>query len=138
VAVLDVGADKAQAVAQRIGGLALAGDITDSASVRPRSTRPTRPSARPHPDEHRRHRHAKRVVGKDGSAARWKTSSGRARQPAGHLQRGCGCLRRACAKLDPLADGERGVMVITASVAAFDGQVGQQAYSAPARAAWSA
>ena len=33
VAVLDVGADKAQAVAQQIGGLALAGDITDTASV---------------------------------------------------------------------------------------------------------
>jgi NAD(P)-dependent dehydrogenase (short-subunit alcohol dehydrogenase family) len=36
----------------------------------------------------------------------------------------------ACAKLDPLADGERGVVLFTASVAAFDGQVGQQAYSA--------
>jgi NAD(P)-dependent dehydrogenase (short-subunit alcohol dehydrogenase family) len=29
-----------------------------------------------------------------------------------------------------MEDGERGVMVFTASVAAFDGQVGQQAYSA--------
>ncbi len=38
------------------------------------------------------------------------------------------CLK--CAKLEPLEDGERGVMVFTASVAAFDGQVGQQAYSA--------
>jgi NAD(P)-dependent dehydrogenase (short-subunit alcohol dehydrogenase family) len=36
----------------------------------------------------------------------------------------------ACAKLDPMEDGERGVMIFTASVAAFDGQVGQQAYSA--------
>ena len=36
----------------------------------------------------------------------------------------------ACAKLEPMEDGERGVMVFTASVAAFDGQVGQQAYSA--------
>jgi NAD(P)-dependent dehydrogenase (short-subunit alcohol dehydrogenase family) len=33
-------------------------------------------------------------------------------------------------KLDPLADGERGVIVNTASVAAFDGQVGQEAYAA--------
>jgi len=31
---------------------------------------------------------------------------------------------------EPLADGERGVIVNTASVAAFDGQVGQLAYSA--------
>lgn len=36
----------------------------------------------------------------------------------------------ACARLAPLEDGQRGVMVFTASVAAFDGQVGQQAYSA--------
>ncbi|WP_040848106.1 SDR family NAD(P)-dependent oxidoreductase, partial [Nitrospirillum viridazoti] len=32
--------------------------------------------------------------------------------------------------LDPLEDGERGVIINTASVAAFDGQVGQAAYSA--------
>jgi len=31
---------------------------------------------------------------------------------------------------EPLADGERGVIVNTASVAAFDGQIGQLAYSA--------
>jgi NAD(P)-dependent dehydrogenase (short-subunit alcohol dehydrogenase family) len=33
-------------------------------------------------------------------------------------------------KLDPLDGGERGVIVNTASVAAFDGQIGQAAYSA--------
>ena len=33
-------------------------------------------------------------------------------------------------KLEPLTDGERGVIVNTASVAAFDGQVGQEAYAA--------
>ena len=32
--------------------------------------------------------------------------------------------------LTPLADGERGVIVSTASVAAFEGQIGQAAYSA--------
>ncbi|MDZ7629319.1 MAG: 3-hydroxyacyl-CoA dehydrogenase [Parvularculaceae bacterium] len=32
--------------------------------------------------------------------------------------------------LDPLDDGERGVIVNTASVAAFDGQIGQAAYAA--------
>jgi NAD(P)-dependent dehydrogenase (short-subunit alcohol dehydrogenase family) len=36
----------------------------------------------------------------------------------------------AMAKLDPVADGERGVLINTASVAAFDGQIGQAAYSA--------
>src|SRR5439155_2763025 len=33
-------------------------------------------------------------------------------------------------KTEPLADGQRGVIVNTASVAAFDGQIGQLAYSA--------
>ena len=36
----------------------------------------------------------------------------------------------AATQLDPLEDGERGVVVMTASVAAFDGQIGQAAYSA--------
>jgi NAD(P)-dependent dehydrogenase (short-subunit alcohol dehydrogenase family) len=41
-------------------------------------------------------------------------------------------LRLAAAEmsvLDPLEDGERGVIVNTASVAAYDGQVGQAAYA---------
>ncbi len=43
------------------------------------------------------------------------------------------CLRLAAAamsKSEPQADGERGAIVNTASVAAFDGQIGQAAYSA--------
>jgi NAD(P)-dependent dehydrogenase (short-subunit alcohol dehydrogenase family) len=35
-----------------------------------------------------------------------------------------------CEKLEPLEGGERGVIVNTASVAAYDGQIGQAAYSA--------
>src|SRR4029077_8045460 len=33
-------------------------------------------------------------------------------------------------KLPPLDDGERGVVIFTASIAAFDGQIGQPAYAA--------
>ena len=43
------------------------------------------------------------------------------------------CIRlvaTAMAETEPQADGERGAIVNTASVAAFDGQVGQAAYSA--------
>ena len=36
----------------------------------------------------------------------------------------------AMADLSPLADGERGVIINTASIAAFDGQIGQVAYAA--------
>jgi NAD(P)-dependent dehydrogenase (short-subunit alcohol dehydrogenase family) len=43
------------------------------------------------------------------------------------------CVRLAATAMSrtvPLADGERGAIVNTASVAAFDGQIGQAAYSA--------
>ena len=43
------------------------------------------------------------------------------------------CIRLAATAMsttEPLADGERGAIVNTASVAAFDGQIGQAAYSA--------
>lgn len=36
----------------------------------------------------------------------------------------------AMARTEPTADGDRGVIVMTASVAAFDGQIGQPAYAA--------
>jgi NAD(P)-dependent dehydrogenase (short-subunit alcohol dehydrogenase family) len=43
------------------------------------------------------------------------------------------CIRlvaEAMEKLEPLEDGERGVIINTASVAAFEGQIGQAAYAA--------
>jgi len=43
------------------------------------------------------------------------------------------CIRLVAAEMeknDPQADGERGVIINTASVAAFDGQIGQAGYSA--------
>lgn len=73
---------------------------------------------------------AKRVVGKDGKAAPLEDFA-RVVQinliGAYNISR---LFAAACAQLPPLDDGERGVMLFTASVAAFDGQIGQQAYSA--------
>ena len=73
---------------------------------------------------------AKRVVGKDGNAAPLEDF---ARVINVNLIGSYNISRlfaAECVKLTPLDDGERGVMMFTASVAAFDGQVGQQAYSA--------
>jgi NAD(P)-dependent dehydrogenase (short-subunit alcohol dehydrogenase family) len=42
----------------------------------------------------------------------------------------CRLAADAMSRTEPLADGERGVIVNTASVAAFDGQIGQPAYAA--------
>jgi NAD(P)-dependent dehydrogenase (short-subunit alcohol dehydrogenase family) len=71
---------------------------------------------------------AKRIVGRDGP------------QPLADFERvirvnliGTFNMMRlvgaAMQSLDPFADGERGVIVSTASVAAFEGQVGQAAYA---------
>ncbi|MDT7518556.1 SDR family NAD(P)-dependent oxidoreductase [Rhodoferax sp. TBRC 17660] len=73
---------------------------------------------------------AKRVVQRDGSAAPLEDF---ARVVSINLIGTYNISRlfaAACSKLHPLENGERGVMMFTASVAAFDGQVGQQAYSA--------
>ena len=40
------------------------------------------------------------------------------------------CAAAAMAGAEPVADGDRGVCVVTASIAAFEGQVGQVAYAA--------
>lgn len=131
VAVLDVNADNARRVAADIGGLGLACDITDTASLQAALDA----AAAAHGPARILMNiagigTAKRVVQKDGSAAPLEDFS---RVISVNLIGSYNAARlfaAACAKLDPLADGERGVMLFTASVAAFDGQVGQQAYSA--------
>lgn len=73
---------------------------------------------------------AKRIVGKDGSAAPLEDFR---RVVEVNLVGTYNVTRLAAAemvRLEALADGERGVIVCTASVAAFDGQVGQEAYAA--------
>jgi NAD(P)-dependent dehydrogenase (short-subunit alcohol dehydrogenase family) len=130
VAVLDVNEQAALKVANAIGGLAASCDVSSSEEV----TAALKTAASVHgparilvncagigP--------AKRIVGRDGPA------------PLGEFERVIrvnlvgtyNCLRLAAAsmlKLEPLADGERGVIISTASVAAFEGQIGQAAYSA--------
>ncbi len=73
---------------------------------------------------------AKRIVQKDGSAAPLEDFVRVVNVNLIGAYNVSRLFAAACAKLEPLADGERGVMLFTASVAAFDGQVGQQAYSA--------
>jgi NAD(P)-dependent dehydrogenase (short-subunit alcohol dehydrogenase family) len=73
---------------------------------------------------------AKRVIGKDGQAAPLADFSRVIQVNLIGSYNAARLFAAACAPLEPLADGCRGVMVLTASVAAYDGQVGQQAYSA--------
>ena len=131
VAVLDVNLEMAQKVAADIGGIACQCDITNAESVAAAIAN----AAQAHGPARILMNiagigSAKRVVQKDGSAAPLEDF---ARVINVNLIGSYNVSRlfaAECAKLAPMEDGERGVMMFTASVAAFDGQVGQQAYSA--------
>lgn len=73
---------------------------------------------------------AKRIVGRDGNAAPLEDFAKVVNVNLIGTYNVARLFAAACAKLEGREDGERGVIVFTASVAAFDGQVGQQAYSA--------
>jgi len=130
VALLDINVDAAKKIAAEIGGLAVRCDVAnaESAATAVAAAREKHGVARilvncagvgP----------AKRIVGRDGP------------MPLPDFERVItinligtfNMLRLAAADmtaLPPLADEERGVIVSTASVAAFEGQIGQAAYSA--------
>ncbi|HEY2929384.1 SDR family NAD(P)-dependent oxidoreductase [Piscinibacter sp.] len=131
VTVLDINGDAAAAVATEIGGIAARCDITDAASVEAALATAI--------EEHGPVRLLMNVAG-IGSARRIVQKDGRA-APLEDFRRvveinliGTYNVTRLVAAqmaaLPPLVDGERGVIVNTASVAAFDGQVGQEAYAA--------
>ena len=134
VALLDINEAGAQRVAASIGAdraLALRCDITDAASV---TAALDAAAAAFGPARILMNiagiGSAKRIVQRDGSPAPLEDFE---RVVRINLIGTYNMTRLAASRivaLEPLADGERGVIVNTASVAAFDGQVGQEAYSA--------
>jgi NAD(P)-dependent dehydrogenase (short-subunit alcohol dehydrogenase family) len=130
VACLDVNLDGARAVADRIGGCAVRCDVTDGEQAAAALAQ-----AR---DQHGAARilincagvgPAKRIVGRDGPMPLADFE----RVIAINLIGTFNMIRLAAAdmqNLSPLADEERGVIISAASVAAFEGQIGQAAYSA--------
>jgi NAD(P)-dependent dehydrogenase (short-subunit alcohol dehydrogenase family) len=129
VAALDLNEAAARATAERIGGIALVCDVSDEAGAAAAIAK-----AR---EQHGPARilincagigTSKRIVGRDGP------------MPLAEFERtikvnliGTFNMMRLFAaeatRLDPLPGGERGVVVSVASVAAFEGQVGQAAYA---------
>jgi NAD(P)-dependent dehydrogenase (short-subunit alcohol dehydrogenase family) len=130
VAVLDLNASAAEKVAGEIGGFAARCDVADPDSavaaiveVKQKLGAPRILASIAGIGT------AKRIVGREGP----QPLEDFARVVRVNLIGSFNMLRLAAAEmaeLEPLEDGERGVVVQTASVAAFDGQVGQAAYAA--------
>ena len=129
VAVFDLNPAAAEAAARAVGGLALPGDVADEASAGAAIAK----AAAAHGPARVLINCAgigtpKRVVGREGP------------QPLADFEKVIrinligtfNMIRLAAAEMArlELVEGERGIIVSTASVAAYEGQVGQAAYSA--------
>jgi NAD(P)-dependent dehydrogenase (short-subunit alcohol dehydrogenase family) len=131
VTVFDMNGDGARRVAADIGGLATVGDVADTAGVTAALDAATAAHGVPRIVMNIAGiGKASRIIQKDGSPSPLEDFE---RVLRVNLVGTYNVARLACARiaaLEPMEDGERGVVVNTASVAAFDGQVGQEAYSA--------
>jgi len=130
VAILDINQAAADEAARETGGLAIPTDVSNAKSVEDAFA-----AAR------KRHGPARiavncagigtagRIVGRDGPLP----LEAFRRVIEVNLIGSFNVMRLAAVEmsaLDPLADGERGVIISTASVAAYEGQIGQAAYGA--------
>ncbi len=129
VAIFDLNPAAAEEAAKAVGGLAVAGDVADEASAGAAIAK----AAAAHGPARVLVNCAgigvaKRVAGRDGPHPLADFD----RVVRVNLIGTFNMIRLASAgmsKLEPV-DGERGVIVSTASIAAYDGQIGQAAYSA--------
>ena len=130
VAVLDINGKAVEASAQRIGGLGVACDVADAASAEAAFAK-----------AREAHGPARVLVNCAGVGVAGRIVGREGPMPLAAFEQvirinligSFNLLRLAAADmgtLDPLEDGERGVIVNTASIAAFEGQVGQAAYAA--------
>ena len=131
VAVLDRNQALAEKVAAEINGIACACDITDTDSVNAALDK----AAAAHGPARILMNvagigSAKRIVGKDGNPAPLEDFVRVVQINLIGSYNVSRLFAARCARLDATEGGDKGVMVFTASAAAFDGQVGQQAYSA--------
>jgi len=130
VATLDLDGKAAERVASGIGGIGLACDVGDAGSAE-RAVAAAREAHGP----------ARILVNCAGVATAGRIVGREGPAPLDAFERVIrvnligtfNLLRLAAADmtpLEPLEDGERGVVVNTASIAAFEGQIGQAAYAA--------
>ncbi|MHC1548242.1 3-hydroxyacyl-CoA dehydrogenase [Phyllobacterium sp. K27] len=129
VALLDINLDAAEKVAREIGGIALGCNVSSASDAENAIQQITAKFGTPRVLVNCAGiANAGRIVGRDGP----HDLELYRRVIEVNLIGSFNMLRLvgdAAAKLDPLETGERGVIISTASVAAFDGQIGQAAYA---------
>jgi NAD(P)-dependent dehydrogenase (short-subunit alcohol dehydrogenase family) len=130
VAIADLNAERGQALADELGGVFATADVTDEVAVQAAVDAAV--------ESFGGIRlavscagigWAERTVGKDGAAALGPFETVVRVNLIGTFN----VLRLAAAAMatnEPDAEGERGAVVMTASIAAYDGQIGQTAYAA--------
>ncbi len=130
VAIFDMNAEKGEALANKIKGIFCQVNVADEASVKDGLATAIRVNGDPRILVNCAGIGvAEKTVGKNGA----HNLANYRRVIEVNLIGTFNCIRlvaEAMEKNDVLVDGERGVIVNTASVAAFDGQIGQAAYSA--------
>lgn len=131
VCAVDLSADAARSVAEDVGGLGIGADVTDHSGLADAFA-----SAR---EAHGPVRAlvccagiapSQKIVDRDGSPHDLALFSS---VVSVNLVGTFNALRIAAAEMtttEPFADGERGVIINTASIAAYEGQIGQAAYAA--------
>ena len=132
VVVADLQADKGEAIAKEIGGAFCKVDVTKTDDIinaveMAKSMGPLRVLVNSAGIGW-----AQRTVGRDGSYESAANIDAYKKVIAINLIGTFDCIRLAATAMsttEPLNDGERGAIVNIASVAAFDGQIGQAAYS---------
>ncbi|MDP1615971.1 SDR family NAD(P)-dependent oxidoreductase [Phenylobacterium sp.] len=136
VAIFDMNAEKGEAVAKELGGVFCKVDVTDDATVEAGFEK-----ARAVHGQERILINCAGTGFAAKTASRDKTTGETKSHPIAIFEKivqinligTFRCVAKSAQgmlSLEPLEDGERGVIVNTASVAAVDGQVGQAAYSA--------
>lgn len=129
VAVFDFNAEAGRGVAEEIGGLAFGVDVADASSVETALVKVTEAMGA-----------ARILVNCAGVAPARKVLGKSGTMPLDEFRRAIEVnligtfntmrlFAAACADLSALDTGERGVVINTASVAAYEGQIGQTAYA---------
>jgi NAD(P)-dependent dehydrogenase (short-subunit alcohol dehydrogenase family) len=133
VVVADLNAEKGEALAQEIGGAFASVDVTDTAQIQAAVEQAAELGALRAVVNSAGIGWAQRTIGKDGEFASAHDIDAFKRVIAINLIGTFDTIRLAATAMsrnEPDADGQRGAIVNMASVAAFDGQIGQASYSA--------